>query len=306
MVALIIFAARFVQITGAVILFGTPLFFLLALADRPLPWGGPLVRWSGAWLLAGAVAGLLAQTAAMAGDPAMAFDLPTLGMVVSGTAFGMAICVRMALAALMILVSVRLHPGRGLWQAATGAGAVILASFAWTGHGAAEAGIGGVVHAASDVVHLLAAGVWLGALIAFARLLWDGRSAPDNGGLIALHRALEGFSGMGSLVVAVLLATGLVNSWFLVGPGRLHGLVTSPYGWLLVIKVGLFAAMLVLAAENRFRLTPSLGRALSARADPTDVRRRLGRSVLIETALGFGVLVLVSILGMLAPVSAQV
>ena len=62
---------------------------------------------------------------------------------------------------------------------------------------------------------------------------------------------------------------------------------------MLSLKIGLFAAMLALAAVNRFHLTPRLA------ARPA--RRALIRNSLAETALGLGVLLLVGALGSMEP-----
>lgn len=307
MLDLIVVLARLMQFMAAVILFGTPLFFLYALRDlmqtdpAALAWGRSFTRASAGLLVFGASASLLAQTANMAGSPAMAFDREALGMVLSGTQFGFAILARLTLGFGVLVLAFCLPPASRLWLIAVGAGALILASFAWTGHGASEEGLSGAIHATSDIVHLIAAGVWLGALVALAALLAASPKTP----LPALHQALENFSGIGSVVVAALLGSGLVNSWFLVGPTHLKGLLTSPYGWLLLVKLALFGAMLVLAAANRFHLTPGLGQALGDAAGSATATRQLRRSIALETALGAGVLALVSALGMLAPVSAQ-
>ena len=52
------------------------------------------------------------------------------------------------------------------------AAAVALASLAWSGHGAASEGFRGTVHLVADIVHLLAAGVWVGPLFALGLLLF--------------------------------------------------------------------------------------------------------------------------------------
>lgn len=307
---LLIATVRFVQFAAAVALFGAPLFFLYALGetvrsgDGLLAWGRSLVRWSASALWVSALASLFGQTAVMAGDMAMAADPEALRMVLTGTSFGYAIAVRLLLATLVLALSLWLGPRLRLWLVSVGAGALILASFAWTGHGAVEQGAAGIIHAISDIVHLIAAGVWLGALAALAVLLWRGRNEGGKA-LALLHRALENFSGVGSLVVAALLASGLVNSWFLVGLRPVDAILTTPYGWLLAVKIALFGAMLLLAAANRFRLTPALGVALANGADGGPATAKLRRSVLFETVLAIGVLALVSILGMIAPVSAQ-
>lgn len=312
MTDLIIAAARLLQFVGAVSLFGAPLFFLYAwgeaarTGDPKLAWGRALVRWSSGVLAIGALGSLLGQTAVMAGDPAMAINPQALSFVLTGTTFGYAIAARLALAVTILALSLWLSAGLRLWLVCVGAGALILASFAFTGHGAAEEGLAGVAHAIADILHLVAAGVWLGALAALVVALWRARGSADLAVLTILHQGLERFSGVGSLTVAALLVSGLVNSWFLVGLRPFGEILATPYGGLLMIKLALFAAMLLLAAANRFRHTPRLGRALIEGGQAGEAATAaLRRSVLLETVLGIGVLGLVSLLGMLAPVSAQ-
>ena len=304
---LAIIAARIVQFAAATALFGAPLFLLYGLRapDRAaLGWPRPALSAAALALAAGTAAGLLAQTAAMAGDPAAAFDPGTLRDAAVGTPFGIAMLVR-GLAAIAALVLCRAsRPGSLLWVALSGLGAVALASFAWTGHGAATEGPGALPHLVSDVLHLLAAGVWLGALAALAILLRPRRTPAAAAELQAIRAALAGFSGIGSAVVAVIVLTGLVNGWFLVGPSRVLDMAHSAYGVLLLAKLGLFIGMLGLAAANRFRLTPALARGL-VEGRPAHAIAELRQSLLLETAAGLAILVLVGILGTLAPVAAQ-
>jgi putative copper resistance protein D len=84
---------------------------------------------------------------------------------------------------------------------------------------------------------------------------------------------------MGIAVVVVVLATGIINAWILVGSW--HALIVTGYGRLLMLKVVLFAAMLLIAAANRFWLTPRL--AAPSGSDPQlKVLRRLARNSMIE------------------------
>lgn len=303
----VVIAARIAQFTAAAILFGAPLFLLYGLrpaARAGLSWPRPTALAASLVLLVGALVTLLVQTASMAGDPAAALDGEMLTMVLAETAFGLAIAGRAAAATAALVLALTLRPGRALWLALVGLGTVALASFAWTGHGAATEGPGSGLHLAADLLHLLAAGVWLGALAALALMLRPQRAPRDPDALQALHGALAGFSGIGSAVVAVLLATGLVNSWFLVGPAGISRMGASAYGVLLIAKLVLFVAMLGLAAANRFRHTPALAAALAGEA-PGPALAALRRSILLESAAGFGVLMLVGIMGTLAPVAAQ-
>jgi putative copper resistance protein D len=301
--------ARIVQFVGAAILFGTPLFFLYALpkagvgSAMTLHWPRPVLCASALAVIAAALVYLCGQTATMAGDPAAAFDHETLLGVLTDGAMGHALVVRVAAALLAVVASLVIRPGRGLWLPLCGLGAVVIASFAWTGHGAADEGLHGLIHTPADVLHLLAAGVWLGALAAFTFLLWaPGHANPESQAV--LGRALEGFSGIGSGVVAVILVTGLINSWFLVGLPGISRMGASTYGILLLVKIAGFLAMIGLAGMNRFFHTPALAKGLAAR-NPAVALKTLRASVILESSLGVAVIVLVAILGMLEPVAAQ-
>jgi putative copper resistance protein D len=175
--------------------------------------------------------------------------------------------------------------------------AALLASLAGTGHAQVEEGLPGAVHMTSDGIHLLASGSWLGGLLPLGFLLARARDTKEPGDVAAASTALSRFSGMGSLTVALLVATGLVNSFFLVG--TLSNLTGTPYGRLLVLKLAIFGAMLTLAALNRFWLVPKLtgGRTASS----IGVLKRLSGNVLGEQILGLAVIAIVSLLGMMEP-----
>ena len=114
----------------------------------------------------------------------------------------------------------------------------------------------------------------------------------------AFYAALKRFSGMGSICVALLLATGLINSAFLVGFDHVGEMPRSPYGQALIAKLVLFAAMIGLAALNRFVLTPRL-----ARCGESDAFGALRWSIGLESLAALIVLGLVAWLGTLAPLN---
>ena len=137
------------------------------------------------------------------------------------------------------------------------------------------------LHTISDVVHILAAAAWLGGLPALMMTL------PTSSAIAATRR----FSILGIICVGALLASGVVNSWLLLnGPGDL---TTTAYGRILSIKIGLFVVMVAVATVNRYWLTPHLPAATAVRA--------LRRNSLIETGIGFAVLMLVGALGTMIP-----
>lgn len=308
MLELAVIVFRLAQYVGAMILFGSSLFALYALPPRGFgsapetAWFRPLLICSGVGLLLASLAGLVAQTSVLAGSLGEGLKLSSLGAVVGGMGLGRAALVRAVAAAVAVAVLVVRKADEDALTVCATLGGIICASFAWMGHGAATEGPGGMIHLVADVLHALAAGVWVGALVAFGGLLGRRAKSVQLDGV--LHKALHSFSGVGSGLVAVLVATGVVNSWFLVGPERLSGLWTTPYGQLLSLKLALFVGMLALAAANRFRLTPALGAALATGAREPALRA-LRHSLILETGLAFAVLILVAWLGMLAPVSAQ-
>ncbi len=303
MLEVAVIALRWLQYGGAVVLLGAPLFLLYSFrsADHPnLSWAPPTLALAAIVVVLGSLVALVAQTAVMAGSLSEAVKPASLSFVITGTGLGMAIVARAAIALLALVMVIAWKPGRATWRLMAVLGLLVAASFAWTGHGAATEGPGGAVQIVADIIHAVAAAVWLGALAALTILLLR-RTAPDDP---AIHRALHGFAGLGSFAVALLVVTGLANSWFLVGPDRIGSLGTSLYGQLLIAKLVLFVLMLGLAADNRFRLTPSLGLKLQRVEDSVGALHRLRRSIAAETALGVAVLGLVAVMGTLPPPAA--
>jgi putative copper resistance protein D len=109
------------------------------------------------------------------------------------------------------------------------------------------------------------------------------------------------FSNLGVIGVAVLFVSGLINTWFLTN--HFHGLIGTPYGLLLQIKIALFLAMLCLAALNRLRLLPRLTQTEGSRPQPGNILtlRQLRRNTTLEIVLGLAVLYIVGLLGVTPP-----
>jgi putative copper resistance protein D len=104
---------------------------------------------------------------------------------------------------------------------------------------------------------------------------------------------------VGLAAVLLLVATGAINSWFLVG--SVDRLITTPYGGLLSAKLALFAGMVGLAAGNRLRHVPALARGLSEGEDPRIVLHRLRGHITAELILGVFVLAAVAAMGAISP-----
>jgi len=254
-------------------------------------------------LFAGAVLSLLAQSASMNGIALSQLNAGAIRLVLTETQWGYAMAMRIGLSVLAVVLALAWRPSAPVFAGLAILGGLCLASFAFTGHGASDDGAAGMVHVAADMVHSVAAGVWLGALAGFFAL--SARpAAADELHRTALVKALAGFATTGTMAVATLIITGLVNSYFLIGLAGLPKLLSSAYGGLLVVKLILFAVMLGLAAKNRFRLTPALRDAQDQPSWSTAVTG-LRRSLTIETIAGFAILALVAVFGMMEPPNAM-
>lgn len=130
-------------------------------------------------------------------------------------------------------------------------GLVVLASFALTGHAVTRTprALGMFV----DVVHLATASVWVGGLVGLACVLRHRWTAGDAIGGAAIVRR---FSQLMVVTIALLLGSGVTLGWMeLGGPG---GLVGSAYGGVLLMKIGVVAALLGVGTYNHLRLVPSV------------------------------------------------
>jgi putative copper resistance protein D len=271
---------------------------------RRLAW----LAWASLALAIGSGAAWLVGVAAgMSGKP-LGIALLSQGVVpivLTRTQFGQDWLLRLALAVLLgfCLLARQARPRRAVrpigWAALALAG-LLLASLAWAGHGAATPGLPGDLHLAADILHLIAAGLWLGTLPPLALLLAEARRTGDADWATIAWTATRRYSMLAVASVAVLVAGGLINTWFLAG--TVSVLVGTEYGRLLLAKVGLFIAMLMVAAVNLLRLTPRLAGAVGGTRNALwRTVARLQHNARTEACIGLGVLAIVGALGTLPP-----
>lgn len=278
----LLIATRFVHFAATLITGGTIWFALAMPHGTPAALRDRLRQFSCAALLIAIASGVVWWTLVAT----TILDVPASAVwqdgwtVLTGTRFGQVSGARGALALVLLFSVIRRDTRASALLALP-----LVALPALTGHTGAMPGWTGYGYMLTDMAHLVAAALWLGALPAFGLLLAAG---ADDAVVVEATRRF----GLAALIsVAVLVASGALNSWHLLnGPSDL---VDTAYGRLLSIKLALLAAMLVLAAVNRFRLTPALPAAKAC--------RRLIRNIWTETALGLGVIALVAILGTLPP-----
>ncbi len=285
-------------VTAGTLVFRTVVANPASLSDHALAKGLQPQSQRVAWialavtLLSGAI-WLLLQAVSMSGLPfGDAINSHVLLTVLNQTQFGVVTEIRLLLAIILAacLAYHRYPPADWL---ALAAALGLTAAIAWTGHAGSTLGELGKLHLAADALHLVAAASWIGGLVPLALLL---AAVRRHAGASLARDATRRFSMLGIVCVATLMATGIVNTWILVG--SFHALLAAEYGKILMLKLVVFAVMLVFAAVNRFRLTPQL--AVSS-ATERDALRRLTRNSTIEIALGFVIFAIVGLLGTLHP-----
>jgi len=304
--------ARSVQFVSSMLLFGT-LVFVLAVARPAWRTGGGaevgnerrierllllIALFSAVAGIGSGIAWLALQAATISGLPLNeAVQADTLALIVLRTMFGRVWTLRlglvMALCALLF-AAWRSPNERHRSQLIVGAvvvAGVYLGTLAWAGHAATGEGGDRVIQLVSDVVHLLAAGAWLGAVPGLVLVV--GSSHPHDDA----ERATRRFSTLGVASVSALILTGVVNAWYLVSDVPV--LFGTAYGRLLLAKLMLFAVMLALAATNRWYLTPRL--AIENRR----ALRTLRRNAILETVAGIAVVTIVGALGVTVPAAHQ-
>ena len=246
---------------------------------------------------------LIATGSSMSGVPLRSVvSQGIVGIVLTQTRFGQVWMWRGALA--VVLAACLIGQKRGPREIARWLGllisAALVVSIIWAGHGAAADDLPfDFLHFPADLLHLLATGAWLGALVPLALLLAGVRSGRDSNWLAVAREATLRFSTLGITCVGVLLVTGGVNTWFL--SGSIPALVGTLYGRLLLLKVVIFIGMIMIANANRSRLTPILAYAAGETSLQSDAVRRLSRNAFAEASLGFFVLAIVGIIGILTP-----
>lgn len=255
--------------------------------------------WTGlAITMASGVIWVLLQAAAMSDLPfreAMSGDI--LSTVLTQTQFGMVSEFRLVLA-IMLAACLFLNRLQLAHSLALISGLGLVAGIAWTGHAGSDADGWSNLHLTADVLHLVAAAAWLGGLVPLTLLLSQAlRNEADPWASLA-SQAVRRFSMLGIVSVGTITATGIVNGWILVGSFK--ALVVTEYGRLLMLKISLFAVMLVYAAINRFWLTPDLALPSDKEAR-LEAMRRLTRNSGIEIALGLIIFAIVGVLGTLHP-----
>jgi copper transport protein len=166
-----------------------------------------------------------------------------------------------------------------------------------------------------DALHLLAMAAWFGGLTVLAIEVLRSNDVD------AVEPAVDRFSRIGIVAVGVVVATGAMQSFRQLE--QFSDLWDSSYGRLLLVKLGAFAALMVVASASRdivrFEIRrsgrrqrlasplpagPGAMRAAPELDDPEDTVRRLRSAVWYEVAFAVAILAVTAVLVNEAPARA--
>jgi copper transport protein len=142
-----------------------------------------------------------------------------------------------------------------------------------------------------NVLHVLAASVWVGGIVAIVLALPLATRAVEPAQRTPLLLDVLGrFSPLALAAVAVIACTGIVEAY--IDVRTVHALTTTTYGELVLLKTGLLGILIGLGAINRERIIPTLRRLVAAAATPGQtgvLLRQTTRGELAAMASVFGV-----------------
>lgn len=285
--------ARLVHYTAALQLFGVAVFeaFLAPAALRAAlePSSRPTAAISVVVLLLSGLAWLMATAGNMGSGWSDALSLSTNQLVLTSTEFGHIWGPRLLLCVMLLLAFPFLR-GKAGWIWLSLLSGVGLGSLGLVGHAAIDAGIEGFLNETSQSLHLLSSGFWLGSLVP---LLFCLKTFADPRLEPSADRALRRFSGLGHGAVALLLGSGVVNSWFILKDSGID--LAAPYQQMLAAKIGIAGIMVCLAVVNRYVFVPAIPNGGPG-------ARQLAHGTIAEIVLGAGIMILVSVIGTMPPV----
>lgn len=275
---------RFLAYVGALVAIGGVLF-LLWVHDGRVDERALLSRMAVRGAVVAAVAtlaGIVLQVALVTGLGLTAFfDPDATGDVLSSTVGASAAVVVAGLA--IVAVAVRRLGSTWGPAVATIGSALAVVGFVLTGHTASTEPRWLVV--VSDVAHVLAAAAWFGGLVLLFVTMRRRRVEDDVEGAGSL---VSRFSSMAVAAVLLVSVAGTALGWSEVRATR--ALFSTAYGWTLVVKVVLVAAVVAVGGYNQRRLVPAL------RSAGADAWAKLRSTVRLEIA---GLLLVVAVTAVL-------
>jgi copper transport protein len=243
---------KYLGYVGLVLLIAPVVMLALLWPERLSRRGPARMVWIGVGLVAlTTLAGIWLQVPYTTGSGLFEVTGADLGTVLAST-YGAAHLVRLgvlASAALLLRPVLAGRSGRVDAALLSTLGVVALATWPVAGHPAASP-----VPAMSigiDVIHLTAAAFWVGGLIFLASFLLRRADARELGVILPV------WSRWAALAVSALLLAGVTQA--LIEIGTIPALLETSYGRLVLVKVGLVAAVVGVAAYSRRLVRTRIG-----------------------------------------------
>lgn len=155
-----------------------------------------------------------------------------------------------------------------------------------------------VIIVAADAVHSIAVAAWSGGLLALWRVVFVG-ARPWHQPLSWLTESVERFSRLALVSVALLLVTGVYQSW--VHVGALDLFLKTDYGNVLLLKLFLLVVMLGYGALNFFSTRRLLAHSAQGNDGTPSVRLKSLRRIGAESVIGLLIFCATGLLTVLPP-----
>jgi copper transport protein len=251
-------------------------------------WGGawavPLVRKIAAWgvgLVMGSTLLLLVLFRSEVGSL----------KVLLNTSYGLALALRLILLPVVAVYLFTWFPDDDIkrWSWVGGMLAAVAATWSWSGHPRSLRWP--LIGVPLDLVHLVAACVWIGGLVVLGVVVMRSAAVEEQ------VAAVKAFAPIASRSVTALVVTGVLQTFRIDrGPGALF---TTTHGRLLLAKIVLLGLMLYVANVNRTRVATRLRAKHPTRA----LRTMLQRAMVTEAAVGVFIMAVTAILIVNSPPS---
>jgi copper transport protein len=183
-------------------------------------------------------------------------------------------------------------PTKFWWVAWAGLGLALLSTSTFSGHAAVASPR--TVAVVNDLIHLASVATWFTGIIVLAVALpdgWIGRAPADR--LLLLAPSVLRFSHVAFVSITVAAITGTIHSFLNVG--ALGDMLSTGYGRVLTVKIGVFLLILTIGGINHLYLRQQMIEALEARR-PTKAQPLFRKTIAAELAIGLAIMGITGIL----------
>ena len=214
-----------------------------------------------------------------------------------GTLWIARLILTLALMGLLLRNAVHLQTSRREQGLTFGVALLLLLSISLSSHAAGEPQP--TLPVAADVIHLLAASVWVGGLMSFVLGVWSIRKIEPVMRTRFTAQLIPRFSALALISVATLALTGVYSAVLQIG--TFDALWNTLYGRALIVKLLIALSMIGLGAINLLIVTPRIKQAAAALSTTSPLPDRFRRIVTSEVMLGVVLVLSVSVFTSLPP-----